>query len=250
MIFEGEGQVVVGIDPAVDGLPRGTTVLRIREGNYHAQVDVTGLTQTCDVDMAVEYEIPPLEWDPEPDPLTIPDPPRHVLTRLSFDIPASLALAMRQEIYQGHPDHRREWAPGDRLRLEDIVRHPADRTELSMSEVDRMVAAGGDWYREWMRILGTRSPSARLSLIRSLEENISLEPFRYDRDSLYDQGVITPEEARRIVGMDEAYEAREELIRSTRAEFPPDPYDYGRRCPSGPMRWTPPEDGEEVRSCP
>lgn len=37
------------------------------------------------------------------------------------------------------------------------------------------------------------------------------------------------------------------LIESTRAEFPYDPYDYGRRhCGSAPMRWTPPPDGEEV----
>lgn len=39
----------------------------------------------------------------------------------------------------------------------------------------------------------------------------------------------------------------DELIESTRAEFPYDPYDYGRRhCVSGFMRWTPPPDGEEV----
>lgn len=35
-----------------------------------------------------------------------------------------------------------------------------------------------------------------------------------------------------------------------RAEFPYDPFDYGRRCPTGPMRWTPPPEGEEVPRCP
>lgn len=48
----------------------------------------------------------------------------------------------------------------------------------------------------------------------------------------------------------EAYEERERLMAETRAEFPPDRYDYGRFNPEGPMRWTPPENGEEVPSCP
>jgi hypothetical protein len=48
----------------------------------------------------------------------------------------------------------------------------------------------------------------------------------------------------------EAYEERERLMAETRAEFPPDRYDYGRFNPEGPMRWTPPDDGEEVPSCP
>jgi hypothetical protein len=42
----------------------------------------------------------------------------------------------------------------------------------------------------------------------------------------------------------------DELIAATRAEFPVDPYDYGRRHPQGPMRWTPPPEGEKVASCP
>lgn len=42
----------------------------------------------------------------------------------------------------------------------------------------------------------------------------------------------------------------DDLIESTRAEFPYDPFDYGRRCPAGPMRWTPPPEGEEVPRCP
>lgn len=42
----------------------------------------------------------------------------------------------------------------------------------------------------------------------------------------------------------------DELIASTRAEFPYDQWGYGRIPPVGPMRWTPPADGGEVPSCP
>lgn len=43
----------------------------------------------------------------------------------------------------------------------------------------------------------------------------------------------------------------DELIASTRAEFPYDPYRYGRVYPEGPSRWTPPEDPDErIPSCP
>lgn len=43
-----------------------------------------------------------------------------------------------------------------------------------------------------------------------------------------------------------SYEARERLMDETRAEFPEDPHHYG--YPGGDMmRWSPPEDGKEVR---
>lgn len=45
-------------------------------------------------------------------------------------------------------------------------------------------------------------------------------------------------------------DSNEDPIRSTRAEFPDDPYGYGRRHPHGPMRWTPPPEGEDVPPCP
>jgi hypothetical protein len=48
-----------------------------------------------------------------------------------------------------------------------------------------------------------------------------------------------------------AFDSNEELIKSTRDEFPRDPYMYGRRHPPGPSRWTPPADPEEkVARCP
>lgn len=53
-----------------------------------------------------------------------------------------------------------------------------------------------------------------------------------------------------VTGPSVDLDANEELIRSTRAEFPDDPYEYGRRYPHGPMRWTPPAEGEETPSCP
>lgn len=98
-------------------------------------------------------------------------------------------------------------------------------------------------------------------------------PHPYDISRMYDEGVLNEDDARRAMTLAQlrqppptrqeairlvagAYDLPEEviaprpeydeLIASTRAEFPPDPYEYGRYCPQGPMRWTPPEDGEEV----
>lgn len=48
----------------------------------------------------------------------------------------------------------------------------------------------------------------------------------------------------------QAYEEREWLMAGTRAEFPPDPYRYGEINPEGPMHWSPPDEGEDVASCP
>lgn len=46
-------------------------------------------------------------------------------------------------------------------------------------------------------------------------------------------------------------EENERLIARTRAEFPSDPYEYGRVHPEGPMHWTPPADNDGgVPSCP
>lgn len=42
----------------------------------------------------------------------------------------------------------------------------------------------------------------------------------------------------------------DELIESTRSEFPHDPFNYGRIHPEGPHRWTPPAEGEKVARCP
>lgn len=81
---------------------------------------------------------------------------------------------------------------------------------------------------------------------------------------------LTPEEARELMGFEvsappvrtreeyerwlaenldrsrRSYEARERLMAETRAEFPEDPHHYG--YPGGDqMRWSPPEDGKEVR---
>lgn len=53
-----------------------------------------------------------------------------------------------------------------------------------------------------------------------------------------------------VMGASVDLDSNEELIRTTRAEFPDDPYDYGRRHALGPMRWTPPLEGEEIPSCP
>lgn len=244
VIFEGEGQIIFNDDPEMDHLP-GQAVLRIREGNYHAQVDLSGLRALEQFEMAVDFEIPPLRFEPDPDPLVVPEAPRPVLTRLDLGIPPGMALAMREEIYRGHPDHQPR-----RSFYEEVMgrRDRADLGDLTMEETDRIISAGEDWRREWERALMSRTPSARQQVIERVMERSM--PHPYDVAEAYEQGVLPLDRARQAMGYGETYEARERLMAETRAEFPHDPYGYGRRCPEGPMRWTPPDDGEEVRPCP
>lgn len=71
-----------------------------------------------------------------------------------------------------------------------------------------------------------------------------------DAVRLYEQSCVAEDDVRAELGLTVDLDANEELIRSTRAEFPDDPYEYGRRYPHGPMRWTPPPEGEDTPSCP
>lgn len=64
-------------------------------------------------------------------------------------------------------------------------------------------------------------------------------------------GRITPEARDMILGpaVTGPRPEHDELIESTRAEFPYDPLDYGRFGREE-MSWSPPEDGQEVPRCP
>ena len=255
VIFEGEGEVVLGLDPAVSGpgALTQTAVLRIHDGNYHAQLDLTGLVSTTPHTWTRTYDTPEMDWDPCPDPLRLPDPPRVLETCLEIDISPEFALALRRELYRGHPDHQDRPQSTFRDLLGSVTRSP-DYEYLTLGEEDRIVSAGPDWFQELRRVLATRTPAARQRIIERLVEDSSPD-FRFEQsalEELYGRGVMTPQAFREQANLpDRTYEAREELIRSTRAEFPHDPYDYGRRHPEGPSRWTPPEDPEEViPSCP
>lgn len=77
---------------------------------------------------------------------------------------------------------------------------------------------------------------------------------RADREEAEALGQLTPAQVAEAFGLPPEIvfgpvsdlETNEELIRSTRAEFPDDPYEYGQRYAHGPMRWTPPPEGEDV----
>lgn len=201
VIFEGEGQVLLNAEDIRDGLWPGMSALRIREGNYHTQLDVTGLMGMGNVSVEVECE--PVGFGPG-DWAYLTDERVRVRTHVHFDIPASMALAMRRELYAGHPEYirvreERRTLNGEQFR-DDVRRicgaFDLDPAFVGVSEAALRAAQGLRECRETLR-----------------------------------------------------FEENEELMASTRAQFPYDPHDYG--YPEGnEMRWTPPQEGEGVRSCP
>lgn len=170
VIFEGEGQVLLNAEDTRDGLHPGMSVLRIREGNYHAQVDITGLMELGNV--AVEVECVLVRPEPE-DRAYLTCLPSVVRTHVHLNIPASMALAMRAEQFRLAPAF------------------------AGVGEAALRAARGLQEFRESLRL-----------------------------------------------------EANEELMADTRAQFPYDPHGYGYPEDGNEMRWTPPQAGEVIPSCP
>ena len=262
VVYEGPGEIIVGLDPADDSPLGRNIVLRIHDGDYHAQVDLTGLSEGAEWRYVLDP--PEVGWDPEPDPSRVPEPgPPTALLRL--DIPPGGARALREHLYQGYPDRQPQLGP---MTFRDALEYAsADLGELTPREADRIIAAGPNGaHGEWLRILSSRTPAARQRLIETMERDLFLEGERHAGRGracaeLYEQGLMREESVREAfsrlaTGPEQeeyvwAFAAREELIRSTRSEFPYDPWGYGRLHPAGPSRWTPPEDPNEVTpSCP
>lgn len=155
----------------------------------------------------------------------------------------------------------------------DIGRVAAEAAPV-LAETGRVLAGvrvpDGDDPRSWGLtfdgVAGGRGDEPTMADLTRLERLYGDDLEAAQR--LFDRGLMPAEDVRAFLafGADEVaqharlsrslglsrrrYEDRERLMRETRAEFPDDPYSYGRISPPGPMRWTPPADGVEVRSCP
>lgn len=240
VIYDGEGALEWNPHGSGPGLP--AAVLRAEVPGGGACLD---MTEVC---RAFPYRVSDYTDTQEviSRPFTTGVPgPSH--TEVELDIPEALASHLRGELFR----HLVRVNPREGWRL---------YARALFSEPDPVVAETG----EALRRVGEAAEEASWSL-RALHHFSEEEAL-----DLYQRCVLGEEEVREQSGppadvadmmTDDAgqilpdwrarYAAHEEAIRSTRALFPRDPYDYGRIHPSGPSRWTPPEDpDEEVPSCP
>lgn len=283
LVWEGEGELVLGPRPGqpTNLLADGVIIRQEerRDGEVRSrQLAITGLMQTTPAEYRISYASPPptVSFDPSGDAwvLGLPEPPPVQLYELRAEFPPGMAewLHRALEAPLETPEERRTreralhearlaaWRdPGvpvselmqsgappragitfDDIR-DDLRRHR--RPEPTMAELDR-------WAEENQR--EREEAEDRWGLARALYENQAR--------------LLTPADVAEAFGLDPELVSgpadevlrrqraeQDELITSTRAEFPHDPYDYGRIYPGdrGTSRWTPPADpNEKIRSCP
>lgn len=142
-----------------------------------------------------------------------------------------------------------------RLTFDDVVGWTLRHQGPTMAEMDRVISRYSDDLEaaqhlyeqgcmppEDVRVfMEFEAEAERLSDTqrRRLHETTPPAPTRAEGQRMIAEAYGLPDE---VLGIRPEHD---ELIRSTRAEFPHDPLDYGRRCPVGPMHWTPPAEGEE-----
>lgn len=166
-----------------------------------------------------EYPDLPFVLDPDPaDLLRVPEPPEPSRWTLELDIPGASLGWLREMIERVQTrsplvDQLRDLLPG---RARDVRRELGYESDV----VRELMEGRRQQYREEIaRMYGL--PLHILGNSDALLDPVPAPPSEYD-----------------------------ELIASTWAEFPYDPHDYGRRNPEGPMRWTPPPEGEDVKPWP
>jgi hypothetical protein len=250
LVYEGEGELVLDPDPFAPGRQGRIAIRqeRRRDGEIMGrQLDITELlTQTGSRYTRSTY-FPPmgLAFDPSADPLTVPLPPEpaQVVTELRIEGEAPWLDWLRNVLEEPveTPEERRarreQWENARRTAMA-LAELPPDQIRWDLGLPPLAVAPDTERIRY--------VPSADLTL--AMAEHIcqtapELEAFRRSIAEAYD----LPES---ILGPDPAHD---ELIESTRSEFPHDPLQYGRIYPgdAGTSRWTPPDDpNEKIRSCP
>lgn len=270
VIFEGEGDIQMGVDPSLPD-PVTSMVVAMREGNYRAQADLTGLLRTVPHELRYEVEPPDvIDWSPDAFAVCLPEP-RVARTVLRIDVPQSFALSMRQELYAGHPDRQGghgspfdRMIPGERVTSADQgSTFTAEMARASMNRVrENHLARYGvpspvpSFFEQ---VMDRRYRDPRLAA-QPIDETMRgwylygadmAGPSFAEAVALYNE-MTTPEALREILGFNETAPPApdyDELIASTRAEFPYDPHHYDHP-ETNEMAWSPPEDGGKVPRCP
>jgi len=286
-VWQGEGELVRERSGFLDRTVIRQTVRTATERRSR-DLDLSGFLTVFPADVAVEFDIPPLRWtEPTAEEMAqVPDLPGVKEIILRIQAPGSalsfIAQALDAPIETDDERRAREVARTEEMRRmhEEQVRLFQDARYSSEWHAERTAFTGGpiDFRdvlpsRDEMRETFSGGPieardgygiaprsewsSEYQGLFRAAfqEAGVSLDQYRYDadalmqgRDRLYESAVRDAETLR---ALNDLAEQHEEAIRSTKAEFPYDRYDYGRINPEGPSRWTPPDDPDEkVSRCP
>lgn len=221
VIYEGPGEIQLGIDlsgPADTDVAvsfpcgeRSTGYVRVGPEIPHS--------------VAVQYPPVPFVLDPDPaDRLRVPIPPEPSGWTLELEIPPGQASYLQQLISDMRT--RTEERQAARNSVQELI----DQGRMRARDVIRQMGMDGNPWGE---------PETDSSVTA---EEMRRRRAEYWRHAAEAYGL--PEEILR------ASAEYDELIDSTRAEFPHDPYNYGRNNPAGPMHWTPPPEGEDVKPWP
>lgn len=271
LVYEGEGELVLGprLGHPTNLLADGVAIRQEerRDGEVRSrQIDITSLVREVPAEYRVNYYAPPLPtvgWDPSGD-------------AWEFNIPVPEPV----QLYELRAEFQPGVAQGLRDALERSFETPEERNTRERAWHEARLAA---WRNPRVSVnelmQGGAVPRDRITFddIRDdLRRRRQPEPTMWDlwqahrddqlRMRLYDRPV-TPADVAEMFDLDPELtgsaasaeemrrrrEEQDELITSTRAEFPHDPYDYGRIYPGnqGTSRWTPPDDpNEKIRSCP
>lgn len=238
VVYDGEGELRVEPGPAGSRFP-GRVSIRQEETRpterRGREMDITGFMQLASAEYTVQYRVPSpvFHWDPETTVSSVPQDYQVDTVVLRVDYPAGglrwLGDVLRQPF---------ETAEERRARHEEQERQRVAEWERMMPR--RVVEGYG---------VALRAELDRMSQWRPTRDQIA-EAFGFTRAELgVPDGV--PDFPDVLARIQDRQTEHEQVIASARAEFPHDPYDYGRIYPHGPSHWTPPDDPDErIPSCP
>jgi hypothetical protein len=226
LIYEGEGDIVMSHDPSGPAGP-GATHLTLRtepDGGPNRDVAVP---PDANPFWTVHYDLSG-------------DRPLTRLWEVELSMPLARIIEMRRAFGLPYPygDIARSLAVNGAM-SEDEARASLDMVLRAPEPSGGCGGTGLVWYNDLVRDYAARDTMLPqvIPAPESYRDRIA-EAYDLPRELLGDVAPVAE---------------YDELISSTRAEFPHDPLEYGRVYPgdAGTSRWTPPEDPDEViPSCP
>lgn len=239
VVYDGEGELLMEPGPTGSRLPGRVSIHQeeIRPTEHRGrELDITEFLRMAPAEYTIQYRVPPppeFHWDPEVTVTVVPQDYQVDTVVLRIDYPTGGLRWLGDEL-------RRSFETAE----ERQARHE-EQERQRVAEWERMVP------RRVVEGYGAalRAELDRLSQWLPTRDQIA-EAFGFTRAELgVPDGVPDfPDVLARIQARQAEHE---QAIASARAEFPHDPYDYGRVYPHGPSHWTPPDDPDErIPSCP
>lgn len=254
LVWEGEGELVMSPD-SVFSEPSWVAIRQEeRQGDElrYRQLDISGLV--LEPSARAEYRV---VYEPTPSPTVGVDPSGDAWV---FSIQAPQPVR-RWELRIDLPESAFDYI---RRALEGPIETPDERwaREVAWAEAARSVwlapgpfEAGSETLEAARRLHESQIVSFWEALCQEYGIDPSLVGVAGEAGVDFSTALAEAAESagRGLGSLVEAFRRNEEAITSARAEFPHDPYDYGRIYPgdSGTSHWTPPEDpNEKIRSGP